>query len=158
MTDLGREGQPEMTDLGREGQPEMTDLGREGQPEMTDERRRRGLDMMRQVYGWELDDAPGDFFGITADHLFADIWTRPGLSLRDRRLLLIGVLAGRGLNDVLDIQLPAALGNGELTPDELREIAIFLTHYVGWPLGARLSVQIDTLIARHERGRPRDSP
>ncbi|MEV0618479.1 carboxymuconolactone decarboxylase family protein [Nonomuraea sp. NPDC050404] len=120
---------------------------------MTDDRRRRGLEMMRQVYGWEVGDAPGDFFGITVDHLFADIWSRPGLSMRDRRLLLLGVLAARGLNDVLDIQIPAALANSELTAAELREIAIFLTHYVGWPLGARLSVQIDTLIAEHERKR-----
>lgn len=116
-----------------------------------DDRRERGLEMMRQVYGWEIGDAPGDFFGITVDHLFAEIWTRPGLSLRDRRLLLIGMLAGQGLNDVLDIQIPAALGNAELTPVELREIAVFLTHYIGWPLGAKLSVQIDGLIAKHER-------
>jgi len=124
---------------------------------MTDEKRQRGLDMMGQVYGWEVGDGPGDFFGITVDHLFAEIWTRPGLSVRDRRLLLIGVLAGQGLDDVLGIQLPAALGNGELSPDELREIAIFLTHYVGWPLGARLSVQIDTLIARHEKAAKKDT-
>ncbi|WP_174567399.1 carboxymuconolactone decarboxylase family protein [Actinomadura kijaniata] len=116
-----------------------------------DERRRRGLEMMRRVYGWEMDDAPGDFFGITVEHLFGEVWARDGLTLRDRRLLLIGMLAGQGLNDVLDIQIPAALDNGELTPDELREIAIFLTHYVGWPLGSKLSVQVDTLIARHER-------
>ncbi|HLV72056.1 4-carboxymuconolactone decarboxylase [Actinomadura hallensis] len=121
-----------------------------------DERRARGLEMMRRVYGWDIDDAPGDFFGITADHLFGDIWTRPGLSMRDRRLLLIGVLAGQGLNDVLDIQIPAALANGELSPEELREIGIFLTHYVGWPLGSRLSVQIDTLIAKHEKKRARE--
>jgi 4-carboxymuconolactone decarboxylase len=118
---------------------------------MTDDRRRRGLEMMRQVYGWEVGDAPGDFFGITVDHLFAGIWSRPGLSMRDRRLLLLGVLAARGMNDVLDIQIPAALANSELTAAELREIAIFLTHYIGWPLGARLSVQVDTLIAEHER-------
>jgi 4-carboxymuconolactone decarboxylase len=114
---------------------------------VTDERRRRGLDMMRQVYGWDIKQAHGDFMALTVDHLFADVWTRPGLSMRDRRLLLIGALAGQGLNDVLDIQIPAALANAELSPDELREIAIFLTHYIGWPLGAKLSVQIDTLIA-----------
>ncbi|GAA3822263.1 carboxymuconolactone decarboxylase family protein [Sphaerisporangium flaviroseum] len=123
---------------------------------MSDERRRRGLEMMRQVYGWEVGDAPGDFFGITVDHLFGEIWTRPGLSMRDRRLLLIGMLAGQGLNDVLDIQIPSALANGELSPAELREIAIFLTHYVGWPLGAKLSVQVDGLIAKHEKAQRRE--
>nr|BFE88230.1 hypothetical protein GCM10020093_108310 [Planobispora longispora] len=83
---------------------------------MSDDRRERGLEMMRQVYGWEIGDAPGDFFGVTVDHLFAEIWTRPGLSMRDRRLLLVGALAGQGLNDVLDIQIPAALANAELSP------------------------------------------
>ncbi|GAA2213479.1 carboxymuconolactone decarboxylase family protein [Nonomuraea monospora] len=125
---------------------------------MTDERRQRGLEMMAQVYGWEVRDGPGDFFGITVDHLFADIWSRPGLSMRDRRLLLVGVLAAKGLNDVLDIQIPAALGNDELTAGELREIAIFLTHYIGWPLGAKLSVQIDTLIAAHEKRQAGQGP
>ncbi|MFI0356729.1 carboxymuconolactone decarboxylase family protein [Actinomadura sp. 9N407] len=120
-----------------------------------DERRRRGLDMMRQVYGWEVGEMEGDFFGLTVEHLFGDIWTRPGLSLRDRRLLLVGMLAGQGLNDVLDIQIPAALANGELSPEELREIGIFLMHYVGWPLGSKLCVQIDTLIAKHEKAQRR---
>ena len=104
---------------------------------MTDDRRQRGLDKMAEVYGWEVRDGPGDFFGITVDHLFAEIWSRPGLSMRDRRLLLLGLLTGQGLQDVTDIQIGAALRSGELSPDELREIAIFLTHYAGWPSGAR---------------------
>jgi len=123
---------------------------------MTDETRQRGLDMMRQVYGWdELADGPGDFFGYTADHLFAEIWTRDGLSFRDRRLLLLGLLVGQGLDDVLEIQLGATLKNDELTPDELREIVIFLTHYAGWPKGAKLNTQVETGIARDAKRRAR---
>ncbi|MGE5290901.1 MAG: carboxymuconolactone decarboxylase family protein [Micromonosporaceae bacterium] len=113
---------------------------------MTDEKRRRGLDMMRQVYGFDVADGPGDFFAMTVDHLFAEVWTRPGLSLRDRRLLLIGMLTAQGLHDVNEIQIRAALSNGELGPAELREIAIFLMHYVGWPAGTKLSMQIEKLI------------
>ena len=123
---------------------------------MTDDRRQRGLDMMRQVYGWEVQDGPGDFFGLTVDHLFAEIWTRPGLSVRDRRLLLLGLLTGQGLQDVADIQIGAALRTGELTPDELREIAIFLTHYAGWPSGARLSMQVEKLVGEHARAQQRE--
>lgn len=118
---------------------------------MTTERRQRGLDKMSEVYGWEVTDdggGPDDFYGITVEHLFAEIWTRPGLSNRDRRLLLIGALAGSGQEDVLDIQLPAALGNGELSPDDLREIVIFLTHYLGWPRGARMNQQVEAIISR----------
>jgi 4-carboxymuconolactone decarboxylase len=122
---------------------------------MTDDRRERGLAKMSEVYGWEVQDGPGDFFGITVDHLFAEIWTRPGLSMRDRRLLLIGLLTGQGLHDVADIQVGAALRNEELTPDELREVAIFLTHYAGWPSGAKLSMLMEKLIGADAKARAR---
>jgi 4-carboxymuconolactone decarboxylase len=121
---------------------------------MTDEdetvdRRRRGLEMMQQVYGWDsVGDGPGDFFGLTVEHLFADIWTRDGLSFRDRRLLLIGLLTGLGEHDVTELQIDAALGNEELSSDELREIVIFLTHYTGWPRGAKLNTIVENAIAR----------
>lgn len=116
-----------------------------------DARRARGLEMMSRVYGFDIAEAEGDFLTTTVDHLFGDIWTRPGLSFRDRRLLLIGLLAGQHLNDVLDLQFPAALANEEITPDELREIVLFLTHYTGWPQGARLNSQAETHIARHRK-------
>ncbi|MBQ6639839.1 MAG: carboxymuconolactone decarboxylase family protein [Saccharopolyspora sp.] len=114
-------------------------------------RRAQGLDVMQQVYGWEVQDGPGDFFGTTVDHLFADIWSRPGLSLRDRRLLLLGALTAQGLDDVADIQVRAALGNAELDADQLREIALFLTHYVGWPLGTKLNTVVEKAIGEHDR-------
>ena len=71
---------------------------------------------------------------------------------RDRRLLLIGLLVGRGLHDVIPIQVEAALTNGELTPEELREIVVLLTHYAGWPDGAKLNSQVETLIAKAAKG------
>jgi 4-carboxymuconolactone decarboxylase len=117
-----------------------------------DPRRQRGLDTMKQVYGWDdVGDGPGDFFGITVDHLFADIWNREGLTYRDRRLLLIGLLTGLGEHDVTELQIDAALGNGELTEDQLREIAIFLTHYIGWPRGTKVNTSVEKVIARRNR-------
>lgn len=112
------------------------------------ERRKRGLETMAAVYGWEVQDGPGDFFSMTVEHLFGDVWTREGLTFRDRRLLLIGLLVGQGLDDVLGIQLEAALGNEELDAEQLREIVIFLTHYAGWPRGAKLNQQVETLLSR----------
>ncbi len=112
------------------------------------EKRRIGLEKMEQVYGFDMTDGTGDFFGFTADHLFADIWTRPGLSDRDRRLILIGMLAGTGAADVLGIQVPAAHANGELDDTALREIVIFVCHYAGWPNGARLNSIVEDTIAK----------
>jgi 4-carboxymuconolactone decarboxylase len=115
------------------------------------EQRRRGLERMEEVYGFEMTDGSGDFFRYTADHLFADIWNRPGLSDRDRRLLLIGLLTGTGAHDVLTIQVPAALASGDLDAEALREIVVFLCHYAGWPAGARLSSLVEETVAKSAR-------
>jgi 4-carboxymuconolactone decarboxylase len=112
------------------------------------EARRRGLEKMEEVYGFDMTDGDGDFFRYTADHLFADIWNRPGLTDRDRRLLLIGMLAGQGAADVLGIQIPAAHAAGDLDADALREIVVFLSHYAGWPNGARLNSIVEETIAK----------
>lgn len=103
-----------------------------------DELRRKGLDKMNEVYGWEMPDMPGDYFALTADHLFGTIWTRPGLSMRDKRIMTLTVVTALGITDLAEIQANAALANEELTEDELREMAIFLTHYLGFPLGSKL--------------------
>jgi len=115
------------------------------------ETRRRGLERMEQVYGFDMSDGDGDFFRYTADHLFADIWNRPGLSDRDRRLLLIGLLAGSGGQDVLTIQIPAAYAAGELDATALREIVILLCHYAGWPMGSRVNAIVEDTIAKAEK-------
>lgn len=117
--------------------------------ETPQERRERGLAKMREVYGWEFQDGPGDFFAMTVDHLFAEIWSRPGLDIAQRRLLLIGMLAGQGRHDVLGIHLDAALRSGDLGPEELREIVVFLSHYAGWPTGAAMNTQVEELIGKH---------
>jgi 4-carboxymuconolactone decarboxylase len=116
--------------------------------ETPDELRRRGLDKMTEVYGWEFQDGPGDFFGYTADHLFADIWSRPGLDTKERRLLLVGMLAAQGATDVLEIQLGAAYRNGELDAEGMREIVVFLAHYAGWPVAARLNNVVEKILSQ----------
>jgi 4-carboxymuconolactone decarboxylase len=118
-----------------------------------DERRQRGLEWMRTVYGWDVPTVEGDFVELTVDHLFGEVWAREGLSLRDRRLLLLGLLVGSGgLDDVIGLQLDSALAQGDLSDDDLREIVVFLTHYAGWPKGAKLNSAVEDRLARRERG------
>lgn len=112
------------------------------------ETRRHGLAMMSEAYGFEMSDGPGDYFAETADHLFGRIWSRPGLTHRDRRLLLLGALTAQGNTDVADIQVGAALGNGELSPEELEEIVLFLCYYAGWPNGTKLGNVVGPHVAR----------
>lgn len=119
-------------------------------PEMSDVRR-RGLAKMNEVYGWEMPDMPGDYFALTVDHLFADIWSRPGLSMRDKRIMTLSVVTTLGLPDLAEIQVNAALHNEEMTEDELREMAIFITHYVGFPLGSTFNNVVAKVIAQRRK-------
>ena len=117
---------------------------------MTDdsERRARGKALMKQVYGWDIDQVEGPFVESTVDHLFGEVWAEGTLSVRDRRLLLIGLTAGSGLEDVAGLQLDAAVRLGELDADDLRTIVVFLAHYAGWPRAARLNTEVEKIIAR----------
>jgi 4-carboxymuconolactone decarboxylase len=116
-----------------------------------DELRRRGLEKMNEVYAWEMPDVPGEFFALTVEHLFGRIWTRPGLSMRDRRMMLIAVLTTLNQEELLEVQVNAVLQNEELTREELREMAIFLTHYVGFPLGSKLDGVIKRVAAKRKK-------
>ncbi|MGO9458105.1 MAG: carboxymuconolactone decarboxylase family protein [Acidimicrobiales bacterium] len=119
--------------------------------------RARGMAKMEEVYGFKVDpaDVPGDYTAITVDHLFGTVWTRPGLDLRERRLLTIGTLAALGMGELLEIQFACALERGELDVAQAREVVIHLTHYVGWPLSTTLAGAAERAIAAAaEHGRP----
>lgn len=116
-----------------------------------DAARQRGLVKMSEVYGWEFSDGPGDYFAVTADHLFGEIWSRPALTVRERRLLLLGALTAQGHLDVAEIQIGAALRNGELSEEQLREVALFLCHYVGWPAGTKLDGAVGKVVAQERK-------
>jgi 4-carboxymuconolactone decarboxylase len=116
-----------------------------------DELRRKGLEKMNEVYGWEMPDMPGEYFALTADHLFGTIWTRPGLSMRDKRIMTLTVVTALGISDLAEIQANAALANEELTEDELKEMAIFLTHYLGFPLGSKLDGAVTKVVGQRKK-------
>jgi 4-carboxymuconolactone decarboxylase len=121
-----------------------------------DEARRKGLDKMNEVYGWEMPNIEGnDFFDLTADHLFGTIWTRPGLTMRDKRLMTLTVVTALGITDLAEIQANAALHNEELSEQELKEMAIFLTHYLGFPLGSKLDGVVSSVIKKRRKAAER---
>jgi len=116
-----------------------------------DELRKKGLEKMKEVYAWDMPDMPGRFFALTVDHLFGTIWTREGLSMRDKRLMTLTVVTALGITDLAEIQANAALANGEISEDELKEISIFITHYVGFPLGSKLDGAIHRVVQKRKK-------
>ena len=113
----------------------------------TDDRRQRGLAMMKDVYGWDVPHVEGAFVESTVDHLFADVWTEGTMSIKERRLMLIGMAVAGGMEDVASLQLDAAVRLGELDADDLRSIVVFVAHYAGWPRGAKLNTEVEKIIA-----------
>lgn len=101
----------------------------------------RGAAKIKEVYAGDVITPPKGamaFADLMLEQLFAEIWTRDALTMRDRRLLLLGAIAALGEPMTFGIQSKASIKNGELTPEQLRECLIFLTQYVGYPRAAGL--------------------
>jgi 4-carboxymuconolactone decarboxylase len=121
-----------------------------------DELRKKGLEKMNEVYGWEMPNVEGDpFFDLTVDHLFGTIWNRPGLSMRDKRIMTLTAVAALGNSDLAEIQANAALHNAEITGDELKEMAVFLTQYLGFPLGSKFDGAVSSVIKKRRKAAER---
>jgi 4-carboxymuconolactone decarboxylase len=64
--------------------------------------------------------------------IYGDIWERPGLSKRDRSLIVVASLISQYRPEQLKGHLARALDNG-VTKDEIAEIITHLAFYSGWP-------------------------
>ena len=118
------------------------------------ERRRRGAETMKKVYAGDVVVPPAgasDFIDLMLEQVFAEMWTREALSVRDRRLILIGIIGALGEKDTFQIQVRAAMKNGELTPLQVREALITLANYAGYPRAAGLIAVTEQTIAAYEQ-------
>ena len=127
-----------------------------GESETSDEpgaARTRGMAKMEEVYGFSVDPdtIPGPYVDFTVDHLFGKVWTRPGLDIRDRRLMTIGVLAALDQPQLMEIQFRSALERGELTEEQVRETVLHLAHYIGWPLSTEINAAAERVIGQRHK-------
>ncbi len=75
-------------------------------------------------------DAP--FRDWATEALWGGIWTRPGLSRRDRSLLTIAMLAALGHHEELAIHVRATANTG-VTAEEIAEVVLQVAGYCGVP-------------------------
>ena len=98
------------------------------------ERREKGLAVYKQM-GWGENEGvkalDSDLWGFTTDVLFGEIWARPGLSLRERELVTLGVLMAAKA-DGIAIHMRNAHHLG-ITFDEIKEVILQCTIYLGMP-------------------------
>jgi 4-carboxymuconolactone decarboxylase len=106
----------------------------------------RGRAMQRRVYADIPNDDP--WLQMSQEQVFAQIWTRPGLSMRDRRLISLTAAAYAASPPGYISHIEGALDSGDLTPAELWEWLIHFTNYAGYPKAAPVWAEIRIALAK----------
>jgi len=117
------------------------------------ERRALGEETIKEVYAGDVVVPPEGyaFTDIMLKQLFAELWTRDTLSMRDKRILLLGIIAEKGEPTTFKIQIKAALKRGEIKPEEAREFLLFIAQYAGYPRAAAMLGPVEQAIAEYQK-------
>lgn len=102
-----------------------------------------GMKIRRRVLGDEhVDRATGSASGLDRDfqawiteNVWGDLWSRPGIDLRERSMITIAVLGALN-HDELELHLRAARNTG-VSPAEITEILLHVAVYAGVPAANR---------------------
>ncbi len=78
------------------------------------------------------DDFIGVFQDYATEHAWGTVWTRPGLSLRDRSMITLAQCIALNRPDEIKVHLRGAIRNG-VTKEELRELCLHSFLYCGGP-------------------------
>ena len=72
-----------------------------------------------------------EMYEMSVAHLFGDVWTRPGLSLRDRQLVTLAANMALARPTGNHSHYLSAMHIG-ITKEEICEVMIQVGHYAGW--------------------------
>jgi 4-carboxymuconolactone decarboxylase len=105
------------------------------------ERHSAGTAVRRQVLGnAHVDRASAqtrpltvEFQDLITRYAWGEIWTRPGLDIRTRRILVLGTLIALGRFEEFRMHARAALNEGGFTEEDLKEIVLQQAIYCGVP-------------------------
>lgn len=95
----------------------------------------------------------GSFGAFASEVAFGTLWNRGQLSTRERRLVILTVLAMFGRDDITRMHMGSALDLGDLTPEDLNEVAVTLATYAGFPVGVAFSGLATQLASERAPGR-----
>ena len=101
----------------------------------------RGMNTRRKVLGdaW-VDRAEknktafnAEFQELITRYAWDEIWNRPGVPHKVRRMLVIGTMVALGRWEEFQLHVRAALASGDLTPDDIKEVLLQQAIYCGVP-------------------------
>jgi 4-carboxymuconolactone decarboxylase len=90
-------------------------------------------DFARNAAEYGKDPVMKKFIDVATETVFGGLWARPGLDFKTRTLICVVSDAATGRYPELDIHLRFALKEG-WTEDELTEVLLHLSGYVGVPI------------------------
>ncbi|MDC1255748.1 carboxymuconolactone decarboxylase family protein [Paracoccaceae bacterium] len=107
---------------------------------MTSETFEKGLKIRSDVLGSDFVESSIENMSefsrplqeLVTEFCFGAVWTRDGLSKRDRSLINIALLAAAGNSHALNHHAQAAITNGA-TVEEIRETLVHVIPYAGFP-------------------------
>jgi 4-carboxymuconolactone decarboxylase len=110
----------------------------------TDDRWTRGAEMFTEVTGMRAPN-PGDDYvaDVVIDQVFAEIWTRSGLTRKERRWIAITCACWAGAPVAMETHLGAALRTGDISLEELQEFVIHFAVYAGHPKATAARAALD---------------
>ena len=94
---------------------------------------------------------PGEFQDLITRYAWGTVWTRPGLDIRTRRLLVLAITAALGRHEEFRLHLKAGLKAG-LELSDVKEVLLQTAIYAGVP-AANTAFQI----AREESETTKDA-
>ncbi len=95
----------------------------------------RGKRKMAEIHGERAlgtIESLGDLGELIIEVAYGDIYSRPGLALRERQIATVAVLVALGRSSQLPVHLRSSLKAG-LTADELREVILQTAVLAGFP-------------------------
>lgn len=96
-------------------------------------------------------DALYHFTQISVDHVWRNVWPRPGLELSYRSAVTIAVLASLEAHGELVAHAKGALRNNLLTPLQIREIVLHVIPYIGFPKARHAVEALNEVLIEAER-------
>ncbi len=113
----------------------------------------RGLAAYREVMGGDATPPQDAYQEATIGHLFGEVWTRPGLSRKERRWITLTIAGMTGNTLAIQGHVKAALQSGDISPAEALEWVLHFAHYGGWPLSTALYMAVRQATAEVEATR-----
>lgn len=112
----------------------------------------RGRERLREIHGAKslsTVEALGDLGRLVVEVAYGDVYSRPGLSLRERQIASVAALVATGRSSQLPVHLRSSLAVG-LTADELREVIIQTATLAGFPPAMNAMSTLNTIVSGSE--------